>query len=476
MKEKINIFLVLGLVFILGTLTVFGGAEPITIMLNNPPYEPFDPNPADGASDIGIFNHVRWTGGDPDTGDRVVYDLYFGTTQPPSLIAENIPNPNYILGELAFHTTYYWKVIAEDRQNATTEGPLWSFTTELCDNDPPNKPDVPSGPTRARHRYTYEYCTRTSDQNNDGLYYNWSWGDGNYSGWLGPYENRERCSAQYNWSQPGSYQVRVKASDGPRNETIGMLGVLDESDWSDPLTVIVTAEEPTNTPPSTPSINGETDGKAGTTYRYSIMCTDKESDDVFYTVQWGDSSEDTYSGPYFSDEIITLDHVWSEQGTYSMKIMASDVYAAESQWATLEVQMPLTTPLPGGNGLMQRLRNRICDTMGICQGGCTLVTIEGILTFDGTDFYVNGVELHFGPIWYITSAVSAYDYDGDGTKELIYDEFQGLVGITISVEGHMQSEDWMSVFSINGMVYREPGSPIWASQHQYRWRHGPNTP
>jgi hypothetical protein len=156
--------------------------------------------------------------------------------------------------------------------------------------------------------------------------------------------------------------------------------------------------------------------------------------------------------------------------------MASDVYAAESQWATLEIQMPLTAPLPGGNGLMQRLRNRICDTLGVCQDGANLTTITGILTFDGTNFIIGDVELHFGPTWYIMSAVSAYDYDGDGAKELIYDELQGLVGVTVSVQGHMQSEDWMSVFSINGIMYREPGSPIWASQHQFRWRHGSHKP
>lgn len=471
-----NMLTVTGLLVLLSTLTLASVAEPTVMMLNNPPYAPSDPNPADGASGIGIFTHVSWTGGDPDNGDKVMYDLYFGTTQTPVLLAENLPNPNYIPGGLTFNTTYYWKVIAEDRQNATTEGPLWSFTTECCANDPPIKPDTPSGPTRARHRYTYEYCTRTSDPNNDGLYYNWSWGDGNYSGWLGPYENRERCWAEYNWSQPGVYQVRVKASDGPRNETIGTLGVLDESDWSDPLTVTVTSEEPTNTPPSTPSINGETDGKAGITYTYSMMCMDGESDDVFYMVQWGDSSEDTYSGPYPSGETITLEHVWSQQGTYTVKVMSSDVYAAESEWATLEIQMPLTAPLPGGNGLMQRLRNRICDTLGVCQDGANLTTITGILTFDGTNFIIGDVELHFGPTWYIMSAVSAYDYDGDGAKELIYDELQGLVGVTVSVQGHMQSEDWMSVFSINGIMYREPGSPIWASQHQFRWRHGSHKP
>ena len=30
----------------------------------------------------------------------------------------------------------------------------------------------------------------------------------------------------------------------------------------------------------------------------------------------------------------------------------------------------------------------------------------------------------------------------------------------------------MSVFTINGEVYREAGSPIWAAQHEWRWRYG----
>ena len=45
-------------------------------------------------------------------------------------------------------------------------------------------------------------------------------------------------------------------------------------------------------------------------------------------------------------------------------------------------------PLPNGDGFMQRLRNRICDTLGICQGGVDLTTINGVLTFDGTNFYI----------------------------------------------------------------------------------------
>lgn len=135
-------------------------------------------------------------------------------------------------------------------------------------------------------------------------------------------------------------------------------------------------------------------------------------------------------------------------------------------------------PLPGGNGLMQRLRNRICDTLGICQDGCEPIMLTGILTFDDINFYIDDVELHFGPTWYITSAESAIDYDKDGTLEVIYDELQGLVGTEVTVEGHEQSDQWVSVFTINGEVYREPGQPIWSSQHQFKWRkrHGPNKP
>ena len=127
-------------------------------------------------------------------------------------------------------------------------------------------------------------------------------------------------------------------------------------------------------------------------------------------------------------------------------------------------------PLPNGDGLIQRLRNRICDTLGICQGGVDLITVTGILTYDGTNFYIDDIELHFGPNWFIESAESSVDYDDDGELELVYDELQGLLGLEVTVEGHLQSSGWMSVFKINGEIYREPGQPIWASQHQWRRR------
>jgi hypothetical protein len=99
-----------------------------------------------------------------------------------------------------------------------------------------------------------------------------------------------------------------------------------------------------------------------------------------------------------------------------------------------------------------------------------------MLTYDGTMFFISDTELHFGPHWYLTVAMAAEDYDGDSVLELVYDELQGLVGTEITVTGHMQSEHWMSVFTINTMVYREPGQPIWAWHHQWRWQNRNNHP
>jgi len=158
-------------------------------------------------------------------------------------------------------------------------------------------------------------------------------------------------------------------------------------------------------------------------------------------------------------------------------LFGSVIGVAQELQSSIELSNDIQ-PMPTGNGIMQRIRNQICDTLGICPGCDNLTTLTGILRFDGTYFYINDVELHFGPNWYIVGAESSIDFDGDGQFELIYYELQGLVGSEITVEGHLQSNGWMSVFTINGEIYREVGEPIWATQHQWRGRHrnGPNKP
>jgi hypothetical protein len=96
---------------------------------SNPPNSPADPLPADHAAGVSIDADLSWTGGDPDPGDTVTYDVYFGSSSPPPLVSERQPGTSYGPGTLDYDTAYYWQIVATDSHDASTTGPLWDFTT-----------------------------------------------------------------------------------------------------------------------------------------------------------------------------------------------------------------------------------------------------------------------------------------------------------------------------------------------------------
>jgi hypothetical protein len=110
-----------------------------TTKVNTPPNVPSNPSPANGSTGVSINTDLSWTGGDPDSGDTVTYDVYFGTTTSPSIIMHNQTTLVYDPGELSYNI-YYWKIKAWDNHGASAMGPLWHFTTI---NSPPNKPSNP---------------------------------------------------------------------------------------------------------------------------------------------------------------------------------------------------------------------------------------------------------------------------------------------------------------------------------------------
>jgi len=140
---RVGSVLVLAIALVLATFTfplgTRTGANPIS---NSPPNEPSNPMPANGSNDIAIAENLSWTGGDPD-GDPVSYDVYFGTTSPPSKKVSNQSALIYDPGTMIYSTHYYWKIIAWDNQSASSVGPQWEFTTESKPNNPPNKPSGP---------------------------------------------------------------------------------------------------------------------------------------------------------------------------------------------------------------------------------------------------------------------------------------------------------------------------------------------
>jgi agmatine deiminase len=94
-------------------------------------------------------------------------------------------------------------------------------------NNPPEKPQKPTGKTQGKTGTSYLYSTQTTDPDGDQVYYMWDWGDGNMSSWTGPYNSGATATAQKSWATKGTYAVKVKAKD--------VHGA--ESNWSDPLAV-----------------------------------------------------------------------------------------------------------------------------------------------------------------------------------------------------------------------------------------------
>jgi hypothetical protein len=95
-----------------------------------------------------------------------------------------------------------------------------------------------------------------------------------------------------------------------------------------------------NTPPSNPDIDGSTSGKVGEEQEFIFSAIDPHGDDISYCIDWGDDSGEICIGPFTSGVEQTASYTWSEEGDYTIRVKAQDVYGAESDWAALEVSMP----------------------------------------------------------------------------------------------------------------------------------------
>lgn len=119
------------------------------------------------------------------------------------------------------------------RRNNGSEKPVWDEWMKLheipYENNPPSKPERPSGETEGKVGEEYTYSTSSTDYDGDMLYYMWDWGDGSTSEWLGPFTPGSEVNATHKWSEKNSYKIKVKAKD--------IHG--EESNWSDSLAISI---------------------------------------------------------------------------------------------------------------------------------------------------------------------------------------------------------------------------------------------
>jgi hypothetical protein len=104
-----------------------------------------------------------------------------------------------------------------------------TIVLKVVNENQPDKPQTPDGPASIVQGEQNTYTSSTTDADGDKIYYLWDFGDGNYSGWMGPYESDEICSVNHIWEERGSFEIKVKSKD-----------YWDaESEWSDPLPLTV---------------------------------------------------------------------------------------------------------------------------------------------------------------------------------------------------------------------------------------------
>ena len=115
--------------------------------------------------------------------------------------------------------------------------------------------------------------------------------------------------------------------------------------------------ESNNLPPTIPTINGSNEGTPGNEYIYTLTSEDPDDDEICYLVDWGDDTSSGWSDFVESGTPVTVSHTWAEKDTYTIAAKAKDEYGLESDWATLEVVMPINQQVLI-NPLLQMLLER----------------------------------------------------------------------------------------------------------------------
>lgn len=119
--------------------------DPLNRPRNRAPFVPSQPVPDNGATQQDTGRTLSWIGGDPDTWDKVTYDVFFGTVAEPPLVRSGLDTCSYRPGGLSFLVTYYWRIVSRDSSGESSAGPVWAFTTRAQSrtNRPPNTPSDP---------------------------------------------------------------------------------------------------------------------------------------------------------------------------------------------------------------------------------------------------------------------------------------------------------------------------------------------
>jgi len=296
---------------------------------NNPPYVPSNPVPPNGSTNVTTMV-LCWTGGDPD-GDEVFYNVYFGNTSPPpGYLYNQSNNCTPVLYLLEFNTTYYWKIISIDEHGASTEGPIWSFTTET--NLPPYAPyDLKPEDGADIVPININLSWKGGDPNIGDtviydIYFEESDSDPSYMATIGPY-NATQIEIIYHLSFDlelfKTYYWNIVATDSH--------GLKNTS-------AVYSFTTGINYPPGKPKIKGPIIIHGPGPHNYTFKAIDPDGDNVSYQIDWDDGDISNWTAWYQSGEEITQSHIYNEKATFKVKARAKDIHGAIGDWGVISLK------------------------------------------------------------------------------------------------------------------------------------------
>lgn len=146
------------------------------------------------------------------SGPWISMGLAFGTTE-------------FDLANVSVESAQFIKIVDDNDGSATEQNPgvdidaVQHLVYEIIPpNNPPSIPEI-NGTTKGKVGTLYTYKFITTDPEEDDVYYYIVWGDGNYSGWLGPYNSSVEISANHSWDKKGTFTIKAKAKDVLGNES-----------------------------------------------------------------------------------------------------------------------------------------------------------------------------------------------------------------------------------------------------------------
>ncbi len=261
---------------------------------------------------------------DPNQTDEIRYIFDWGIGKKDT--TDYYPNDSTVEAIHLWTETgqYAVKVMAQDNKNALSKD--WSDTllVKVVLNHGPDKPLTPSttGPPYGLPNTIYTFKTVAIDPDNDSVAVKFNWGNGRITSWSGFHVSGDTIRDTITYSDTGKFLIKVIAKD--------IYG--DSSEWSNSFrfavrTIMNRAPEKPLTPIGPPY------GLINTQYTFKTVVSDLDNDSVAVMFDWGNGRISNWTKFYASEDTLEDTITYPDTGTFSIKVMAKDIFEDTSEWS-----------------------------------------------------------------------------------------------------------------------------------------------